>query len=144
MDGGWADLDDDPDSPDGNWLLRPQFTRNTTQTDCTFGLAAPTGTPGGTDAQQLKVLLRSRDRDGATGNNQDALVTLYVDGTAVATDLTQTAGTETVHSASFDDSVSSDWSTIEVRVQQTTNGGGGPDLRSYIEIGAIEINWSAT
>ena len=137
----YAVLDDDPDSPDGNWYTRS----GATLTDATFGMSAPSGTPGGTDAQEVRVLLRKVNSSGTpSADGRDPVFSIEIDGTAVITDDTIGDVSSVVKSASFDDSVSSDWSTLEVRVNQTTNGGGPAGDRRYIEIGAIEVNWSAT
>ena len=144
MQGGFGDLDDDPDSPDGNWLLRPT-AQDATLTDATFGMSTPSGTPGGTDAQEVRVLVRKTDRDGVhQTTGVDPTVSLLIDGTVVLTDSAIGDVSSVVLSANFDDAVSSDWSTLEVRVQQTGNGGGSPPGRRYVEVGAIEVNWSAT
>jgi len=138
--GAVTDIDEDPDSPDGNWLTTPGgdtpiVLRNS------FG--TPTGNPtAGAGLQEFKAWVRR------TNNSATRIPTMtfevYDDGSLHATietdvDVNSTSGE--MHSGTWDASglSSADGSTVELRIVGTRSGGPAAQ-RNNVEIGAVEWN----
>ena len=83
--GAYTTVDDDPDSPDGEWLIA---SGNNVNTSVLASFPTPTGTPTvGADLQEFRVLVRQFD-EGQTGTPQ-ARIELWENGALVR------AGTDT-------------------------------------------------
>lgn len=138
LSGSVADIDDDPDSPDGAWLTAPGNNNNT---DVRVSMPTPTGVPNtGAGLQSIRVLVRKTNHS----TDPSAVVELFETGggSALATVVASTSVGSTsgvVLSGTFDASLLStaDGSAVEVRVSGTT-GGGNPGNRASLEVGAIE------
>lgn len=135
-----ADIQDDPDSPDANWLTATDTSANT-ELGASYGLPdRPLKTGAG--LQEFRVLVRK-----AGGINDPTVsVELYEAGVFIANVVASQALTSTtgvVLSGTWDASLLSnpDGSGVEVRVVGTAPGGANAD-RSTVEVGAVE--WNAT
>lgn len=144
--GAYTNIDDDPDSPDGNWLTHDDATDNKT---LLASFASPTGgnPTAGADLQEFRVLLRKVNSAGtpdAGGGDPAYSIYLYEEGAEQS--LLGSAGTITttgeVVSRTWDASglAGIDGSQVEIYVT-VDKAGGGPNQR-WGEIGAIE--WNAT
>lgn len=64
LSGAYTDVDDDPDSPDGNWLIA---SGNNVNTEVLASFPTPTGNPTvGADLQEFRALVRQFD-EGQSG-----------------------------------------------------------------------------
>jgi len=136
--GAFTDVDDDPDSPDGNWLLA---TGNNVNTAVEASFPTPTGNPTvGADLQEFRVLVRQYD-EGQTGT-PDARIELWENGVLVR------AGSDTAvpvggvvlsFTWNANELGTADGSLVEVNVVGTKSG-GAPGARNTVEVGAIEWN----
>lgn len=133
--GAVADIQDDPDSPDGSWLTAAANT--STVLRASFPSPSDDLTLGA-GQQEIRVLVRS------TGEQTDptADVELYENGSLVTALVSgASVGTATVLSGTFDAASLSDstGAGVEVRVAGTP-GGGNPSRRASLEVGAVEWN----
>lgn len=141
LSGSITDIDDDPDSPDGNWLTADD---DEIDTDARVGFATPASAPlVGKGLQEFKVQVRKTST--ATGNRHPTLtVYLYDNGTVI-----RNLGSETVQSTGsqvfsfFWDGIEAasqpDGSVIEVVLHGTVSSGSAAQKRT-VEIGAVEWN----
>ena len=136
--GAVTDIDEDPDSPDGNWLTTPGGSNIELVT--TFG--TPTGNPtAGAGLQEFKAWVR---RTNNSARVPTMIFEVYDDGSLHATletdvDVSSTSGE--MHSGTWDASglSSADGSTVELRITAARTGGSLGD-RNCVEIGAVEWN----
>lgn len=146
-----ADIDDDPDSPDGNWMTWD----GNGNTDLRCGFDTPTGNPtGGADVQEFRILVRKTSSggndpvydvelwDNAAG--VPVLAQTLVTG-ATLTDSDLDPGTVISHTFDHDNVAAIDGSDCELRVVQTSGGTGNPGSRRGLEVGAAEwiVEYSA-
>jgi len=76
LSGAYTDVDDDPDSPDGDWLTA---SGNNVNTSVLASFPTPTGSPTiGADLQEFRVLVRQFD-EGQTGT-PEARIELWENG----------------------------------------------------------------
>lgn len=138
MSGVLGDIQDDPDSPDGNWLIA---SGNNVNTALRASFPSPTGNPAvGADLQEFRALVRQYDE--GQGGTPDARVELWEDGGLIR------AGPDTpVPDGGI--VISLTWnanelgtpagSLVECRVVGTKSG-GSPGNRNSVEVGAVEWN----
>lgn len=133
-----GDIQDDPDSPDGNWLVA---SSNNVNTDVRVSVPTPTGNPTvGADAQEFRVLLRQYDEN--QGKAPDGRIELWENGVLIraGSDISIPDGGIVV---SFTWNASelgtADGSLVEIKVVGTKSG-GSPSNRNSTEVGAVEWN----
>lgn len=135
------DIDDDPDSPDANFLVaadnNTDVSVRTSFSDASRELSA------GADLQEIRV--EARKTAGSGASNASLSIEIYEQGnptalfTSTAQDVTSTDGS--VFSFTFDAAILADISAGNLEV--VVNGdrsGGAPSLRSAVDIGAVEFN----
>lgn len=135
-----ADIDEDPDSPDGAWGAND----GNGDTICRVSFDTPSNTPTtGADLQEFRVLIR---KDSSGGNNTDWSLQLWENGvqlSVLATGTTTSTSGEVVNGTWDASSLgTADGSLVECRLEQTGGGTGNPGNRRFIEVGAVE--WNAT
>lgn len=130
-------IQDDPDSPDANWLL----TNSGGASVCSAVFSKPSLRMTGNASQEVRVLTRV---NASAGNAVTFRIDFIQNGVTIATSGTLTApatGTAvssvTVPSINFSDLFGSN---IQVDVTQLTGNSGQTASRRYLEIGAIEWN----
>lgn len=131
-------IQDDPDSPDANWLVA---TGNGVNTDVRVSFPTPSGNPTvGADLQEFRSLVRQYD-EGQTGTPL-ARIELWENGGLIR------AGTDTgvpqggiVLSFTWNANEISmaDGSLVECKVVGT-KAGGSPSARNTVDVGAVEWN----
>lgn len=131
-----ADIDEDPDSPDANWLIAASNNVATTA-HVTF----PTPTDplvSGAGLQEFRVWVRKFNGTGTP----TATIRLYDNGSLISSSaaLNVTSLTGEILSYTWDAS-GRNAATIECRVDGNQTG-GSPATRATVEVGAIE--WNAT
>ena len=133
-----GDIQDDPDSPDANWMVA---SGNSVNTDVRVTLPTPTGNPTvGADLQEFKTWVRQFDT-GQTGD-PTARIELWENGSLIraGSDVAITgSGQMVVFPWNANELVTSDGSLVECKVVGVKSG-GGPSKRNTIDIGAIEWN----
>jgi hypothetical protein len=140
LSGSVADVDDDPDSPDGSWLVHDGGNGNTI---CRVSFPSPTGNPTtGSGLQEFRVQIR---KNASAGNATPWSLQLWEGGSQVAELATGTVTTTTgeVVSGTWDASSlsGSDGADVECRLEQTNGGASGSGTnRRRIEVGAVEWN----
>lgn len=131
-----ADIDDDPDSPDGNWLAWDG--NGNTGVTVTFPTPTPTLTTGA-GLQEFRVQIR---KDASGGNSADWSLELWENAVSVsvlATGTTTATGGEVVSGTWNASSLgTADGSLVECRLLQTGGGTGAPSGRRAVEVGAIK------
>ncbi len=135
--GSLTDIQDDPDSPDANWLT----TSNNTSTVARVSFPTPSGDlTVGAGLQEFRVLVRKTNHS----TNPTCTVDLYENGSLVtnlvsSTTISTTSGI--VLSGTWNASSLSNinGSLVECRVVGTP-GSGNPSNRASVEVGAIEWN----
>lgn len=133
-----GDIQDDTDSPDANWLTAPGSNN---ETECRASFPTPTGNPtAGAGLQEFRALVRK------TNHSTDPTVTLelYENGALVATlvsaqTVSSTSGVVIAGTWDASSLGTADGSLVEIRVVGTT-GGGNPNNRASLEVGALEWN----
>ena len=127
--GAGTDIDDDPDSPDANWV-----TGSSNAIDLLVGFTTPSGPPTtGTNNQQFRAYIRQ----GANGPSPDWAMDVYENGTlrasAIATGtITNGTGGELVTGNwTFSGFTNADGSGVEIKIRQTA---GSRD----VDVGAVE------
>lgn len=136
-----ANIVDDPDSPDGNWLT----TSNNTSTVCHVSFLTPSSSLNtGAGLQEFRCLVRKTNQS----TNPTATVDLYENGTLITNLVSSTTISTTtgiVLSGTWNASLlgTSDGSLVECRITGTP-GGGSPGNRASVEVGAIEWNANYT
>ncbi len=137
----FGDIDDDPDSPDANFLVandtNTDVSVRTSFTDPTRDITA------GADLQEIRV--EARKTAGSGISDASISIEIYEQGnptplfTSAAQDVTSTDSS--VFSFTFDAAILADISAgnLEVVVNGDSSG-GAPVLRSAVDIGAIEFN----
>jgi hypothetical protein len=136
--GSISDIQDDPDSPDTNWL---DASVNNEDTVCHVSFPTPAGNPiAGADLQEFKIWVKKWDGTGTPTVRID----LYENGALVATvmaasDVTSSAGQ--LFSATWNANLLSnaDGSQVECYIYGTAVG-GKPATRATVCVGAVEWN----
>jgi len=127
--GAGTDIDDDPDSPDANWV-----TGSSNAIDLLVGFTTPSGPPTtGSNAQQFRAWIRQ----ASNGPNPDWAMDVYENGTlrqsAIATGTISngTGGELVTGNWTYSGFSNSDGSGVEIKIRQTA---GSRD----IDVGAVE------
>ncbi len=133
-----GDIQDDPDSPDGNWLVWD----GNGNTICRTTFPSPTGNPTvGVDLQEFRVLIRE---DTAGTNSTAWSLELWENGvldSVLDTGIDPAEGGVVVAGKWNASSLgTADGSLVECALIQTSGGTGGPTARKGIEVGAVEWN----
>jgi hypothetical protein len=135
LEGSVADVDDDPDSPDGSWLTA---SNNNADSVARVSFPSPTGSPTvGTDLQEFRALVRKAGGSGTP----EARIELYEDGSLVRAGDDQGITGDTVLALTWNASelATANGALVECRVYGTKSG-GAPAARATIEVGAVEWN----
>lgn len=130
-----SEIQDDPDSPDGNWL---DAISNNANSICRTSFPTPTGNPTvGADLQEFRVLVR---KFGGTGT-PTARVELYEDGVLIRAGSENNVTGNLVISFTWNanEISNADGSLVECRLYGTKIG-GAPTARASVEVGAVEWN----
>jgi hypothetical protein len=132
--GSVSDIQDDPDSPDSNYLL----TNSSGAATCIADFPAPPFRMAAGATQEIRSLVR---KNNSGGNSVGYTVELRQGGTVVAS-ANFTAGAATVVSVTANTSAFSQiqGTSVDVRIVQTSGATGATNNRRYIEVGAIEWN----
>lgn len=138
LSGTYEDVDDDPDSPDGNWLTA---SGNNVDTAVLASFPTPSGNPTvGADLQEFRVLVRQYD-EGQSGT-PNARIELWENGGMIRagsdTPVPQ-GGTVLSFTWNANEISTADGSQVECYVYGT-KAGGSPSARNTVEVGAIEWN----
>jgi len=138
LSGGVTDIDEDPDSPDANWMEAVLDSNNTV---CRVGFPTPSGNlDPATDAQEFRIWVRKSATGGGT---PDVAIVLYENGTAVSTlvsGVSITSESGQLVSVLWDADLLADLSGVDVEcLVQGNSAGGGPNERS-VDVGAVEWN----
>lgn len=133
-----ADIDEDPDSPDGNW---GSWDGNG-NTICGVDFPTPTGDPNvGADLQEFRVQIR---KTSSGGNNADWSLELWENGSQVAVLATGTTTSTTgeVVWATWNALLlgTADGSLVQCKLVQTAGATGQAGNRRGVEVGAVEWN----
>jgi len=125
-------IDEDPDSPDGDWLTAPGSNTNTV---CRTSFPTPTGTlVTGAGEQTFKAWVRKTNHS----TNPTCVVQLYENGSLISTVVASTTISSTTGQMLTGtwDATGRTAANIECRVAGTV-GGGGAGNRASVEVGAI-------
>jgi len=140
LSGSLSDIQDDPDSPDANWLTH---ITNNVDTVCLVSFPTPTGNPTeGVDLQEFRIWVRQQP-DGA-GADPTVSISLYEGGFLVSEVLATTAVSSTtgaLYSGTWNANLLStpDGSNVECYIYGSAVG-GAPGNRCTVEVGAVEWN----
>ncbi len=140
LSGALSDIQDDPDSPDANWLT---YITDNVNTVTRVSFPTPTGDPTvGADLQEFKIWVRQQP-DGA-GADPTVRIELYENGSSLGTILADTAVSSTsgaFYSGTWNANLlgAADGSLVECYIYGTAVG-GGPSDRCTVEVGAVEWN----
>lgn len=133
-----GDIQDDPDSPDGNWLVA---TGNNVNTNVRTSFPTPSGSPIiGADLQEFRVLVRQFD-EGQTGV-PTARIELWEGGILIRAgadaDVPQ-GGVVLSFTWNASELSTANGSLVECKIVGT-KAGGSPSKRNTVDIGAVEWN----
>ena len=134
-----SEIQDDPDSPDANWL---DAVANNVASICKTSFPTPTGNPTvGADLQEFRVLVR---KYGGTGT-PTAWIELYENGTLIRAGSAVNVTGALVISFTWNANEigTADGSLVECRLNSTAIG-GAPAGRACVEVGAVEWNVTYT
>lgn len=140
LSGTVADIDESPDSPDGNWLTTT--AQNQTNT-CRVSFPTPSGNLNtGSGLQTFRFWIRLSATNNAHGS-ATASIDLYENGSLVAnlsTGVSYTNTTGQMLTATWDASLLSAISgvNVEARIVMLPEGGGPGGSRGCGEVGAVE------
>lgn len=136
--GGLADIDEDPDSPDENWMVA---TGNNVNTDVRTSFATPTGNPTvGAGLQEFKVWVEQYDEN--QDGTPDCRIELWENAGLIR------AGSDTpvpdgglLLSLTWNANEigTADGSLVECKIVGTKTG-GSPTTRNTVNMGAVEWN----
>jgi len=130
-----SEIQDDPDSPDTNWL---DGVSNNADSVCRASFPTPTGNPTvGANLQEFRVLVR---KFGGTGT-PTAYVALYENGYLIRAGSEVDVTGALVISLTWNASEigTANGSLVECRLYGT-KAGGAPSVRATVEVGAVEWN----
>ena len=130
-----SEIQDDPDSPDGNWL---DAIANNVASICRTSFPTPTGNPTvGAGLQEFRILVR---KFGGTGT-PTAWIELYENGVLIRAGSAQNVTGNLVISFTWNanEILTADGSLVECRLNSTAIG-GAPAARACVEVGAVEWN----
>lgn len=131
-------VQDDPDIPDGNWLVADG---NSVNVDVRTSFATPTGSPTvGIDLQEFRVWVRQFDT-GQTGD-PTCRIELWDNGALVrvSSDVTITGSGQILSFTwNANELGTANGSLVECKIVGTKSG-GSPSKRNAVDVGAIEWN----
>lgn len=135
---GLTEIDEDPDSPDGNWMVASE---NNVNTDVRTSFATPTGSPTvGAGLQEFKAWVRQFD-EGQSGT-PEVRIELWENGGLVRAGSNENV-TTSGHMVTFpwnaNELGTADGSLVECKIVGTKSG-GGPSARNTVDVGAVEWN----
>lgn len=136
--GALSAIQDDPDSPDANWLT---YVTNNVDTVCRVSFPTPTGNPTvGADLQQFKIWVRKQPGTGIP----TVRIELYENGVSKAVilaDTSVTSSTGQLFSATWNANLlgTADGSLVECYIYGAAVR-GAPATRCTVEFGAVEWN----
>lgn len=135
---GLTEIDEDPDSPDGNWMVA---SGNNVDTDVRTSFPTPTGSPTvGAGLQEFKAWVRQFD-EGQSGT-PEVHIELWENGGLVRAGSKENV-TTSGHMVTFTWNASelgtADGSLVECKVVGTKSG-GSPGARNTVDVGAVEWN----
>jgi len=129
------EIQDDPDSPDGNWL---DAVSNNADSVCRTSFPNPTGNPTvGAGLQEFRALVRKYNGTGTP----TARIELYENGSLIRAGNENNVTGNLVISFTWNanEIATADGSLVECRVYGTKTG-GSLSVRATVEVGAIEWN----
>lgn len=142
LSGAVTDIDEDPDSADGNWMVA---SGNNVNTDVRVDFDTPTDTlTSGADLQEFKAHVRQFD-EGQSGTPQ-VRMELWENGTLVraGSDENVTTGGHTF-TFTWNATELTDQSGLNVECKVVgTKSGGSPGARNTVDVGAVEWNLDYT
>lgn len=132
-------IQDDPDSPNGNWLTA---SGNNANTDVRTSFPNPTGNPTvGVGLQEFRALVRQFD-EGQSGT-PTARIELWENGILVRAAASDTPVPDGGVVLSFpwnaNELGTANGSLVECKIVGTKSG-GAPSARNTVEVGAVEWN----
>lgn len=131
-------IQDDPDSPDGSWLVADN---NNVNTAVRISVPTPTGNPTvGADLQEFRVLFRQFDE--AQGGTPEGRIELWEDGILIRVGADvgiPDGGLVVSFTWNANELANADGSLVEINVVGTKSG-GSPGNRNSVEVGAVEWN----
>lgn len=134
-------IDDDPDSPDANWIDPPD---NNTNVFVRFSMPTPTGNPTpGAGLQQIRIWVK-KDPTAGTGT-PTATIQIYETGqpdntpfaSGSANNVTSTTGELFTFDWNASGLANADGSGVEIKITGTKSG-GSPSQRAGVSLGAVE------
>jgi hypothetical protein len=135
LSGPVTSIDDDPDSPDANWLTT---SNNNADTECQVSFPTPGGNlQAGADLQEFRVQVDKWDGTGTP----NARVELWENGALVRAGSDTPISGPTVLSFTWNASEITNPADVECHVYGTKTG-GAPSSRATVIVGAVE--WNAT
>lgn len=136
--GGLADIDEDPDSPDANWMVA---TGNNVNTEVQVGFPTPTGNPTvGADLQEFKAWVRQYDE--TQSGTPNVHLELWESGALIrqGPDEAVPPGGKLISLTwNANELGTPDGSIVECRIVGTKSG-GLPEARNTVDMGAVEWN----
>lgn len=137
-----TDIQDDPDSPDTNWLTA---ISNNVNTVCHVSFPTPTGNPTtGAGLQEFKIWVRKDAVGGVGAGIPTVMIDLYENGSFVANIMAAsnvTYSTGQLFSGTWDANLltNADGSAVECYIFGDAVG-GAPNNRVTVGVGAVEWN----
>jgi hypothetical protein len=139
--GSYGDVDDDPDSPDGNWYVWDGAGNST----CRAEMADPTSDPDvGVDLQEFKVQIRKDDASGGNDPGWELALWELEGGTysevAVLATGTVTTLTGEVITGNFNANLLTTPSGVNalISIDQTSGGTGNPTNQRGLSVGGFK------
>ena len=137
--GSVTSIDEDPDSPDANWVL---VTNNNTDLDLRVSFPSPSGNlASGADLQNFRWQVRKNSTSG-TGT-PTTRAELWENGALVRAggenNVTSTTGQVFQFLFNATELANANGSLVECRVYSTRSG-GSPSVRAAVDVGAVEWN----
>lgn len=138
-----ADIDEDPDTPDGSWGTA---SGNNTATSVRVSFPTSTGAPDSSGTLVIAAYVRKGPSGSAGTGTPTARIDLYYNGALIASGTTQniTSLTGQKITQNFDLATVNnagqlgDGSGLEVLIAGTQSG-GSPSSRATVEVGAVDI-----
>lgn len=138
-----ANIDEDPDSPDGSWGTA---SGNNVPTSVRVSFPTPTGSPATSGTLTVAVYVRKGPSGSAGSGTPTARIDLYNNGSLVASGSAQNVTSTTGQKLTQDFDLATvngsgqlgNGSGLEVLIAGTQSG-GGPSARATVEVGAVDI-----
>lgn len=137
---GVTEIDDDPDTPDGNWMVA---SGDSVTTDVRVSFNTPTGDPTvGTDLQEFKAWVRQFDE--TQSGTPTCRIELWENALLIRAGINTNVldgGLLLSFTWNANELVTPDGSLVECKLVGTKSG-GSPGARNTVDIGAVEWNVS--